>query len=140
MNVLLDTNIVLDVLLGREPWLEDAREVWQACDDGRLAGWISPVTLTTIYYIGRKQLGSPKARQAVSLCLKAFHICPVHRQTIDMALGFNGKDFEDDMQCACACIAALNAIVSRDVSGFVSSPVPAMTPRELLRRLEAEES
>lgn len=35
MRVLLDTNVVLDVLLNRQPWVKDASAIWQANDDGR---------------------------------------------------------------------------------------------------------
>jgi predicted nucleic acid-binding protein len=139
VKVLLDTNIVLDVLLARDPWLDQAKAIWLACDDGRLEGWVSAVTLTTIFYVGQKQLGKSKAREAVAICLKVFQICPIHRQTIDLAMGFNGMDFEDDMQCACASLASLDAIVTRDASGFAASPIVALTPLQLLARLESGE-
>jgi predicted nucleic acid-binding protein len=38
MTALLDTNIVLDVLLDRQPFVVESKAVWQACDAGRLTG------------------------------------------------------------------------------------------------------
>ena len=34
MRVLLDTNVVLDVLLDRHPFVEQSRRIWQAADEG----------------------------------------------------------------------------------------------------------
>ena len=62
MNVLLDTNIVLDVLLEREPWFSDSQEIWQASEDGRLTAHLLASTLTDIFYIARKLAGIEKAR------------------------------------------------------------------------------
>ena len=49
MNALIDTNVVLDVLLNRSPFVVDSAEVWRACDAGRFIGYITATTLTTIY-------------------------------------------------------------------------------------------
>jgi predicted nucleic acid-binding protein len=53
MRVLLDTNVVLDVLLKREPWVAEAQILWQANDDGSVAGYVVATTLTNIFYIAR---------------------------------------------------------------------------------------
>ncbi len=45
MRVLLDINIVLDVLLKREPWVSKSKSVWQANDDGLITGYITGTTL-----------------------------------------------------------------------------------------------
>ena len=41
MRVLLDTNIILDVLLNRAPWVTEAKAVWQAHEDGRITGYMA---------------------------------------------------------------------------------------------------
>jgi predicted nucleic acid-binding protein len=58
MKLLLDTNIVLDMLLGRGPWLAAASMIWQAGLDGRLTSYITASSLTDIYYIVRKTAGA----------------------------------------------------------------------------------
>lgn len=64
MRVLLDTNILLDVILARPPFLADSEQVWQANDERQIAGHITATSLTNIYYIVRKQVGLEKARNA----------------------------------------------------------------------------
>jgi predicted nucleic acid-binding protein len=68
MNVLLDTNIVLDVLLKREPWVLDSQRIWHACDEQRIQGYLIASTLTDIFYIARKLVGREAALEAVELC------------------------------------------------------------------------
>jgi predicted nucleic acid-binding protein len=49
MRVLFDVNVVLDVLLKREPWREDASKLWDAAALGQIEGNLAPTTVTTIY-------------------------------------------------------------------------------------------
>lgn len=55
----------------------------------------------------------------------------VIQQAVDLGL----SDFEDAVQVAAAMRASLNAIVTRDVAGFVGSPVLIMSPDELMKQL-----
>lgn len=67
MKVLIDTNIVLDFLLQREPFFQDAERLFQAIDADRIIGYITATTLTDIFYIARQHTRSiEKARQTVA--------------------------------------------------------------------------
>ena len=135
MRVLLDTNMVLDVLLKREPWAAEARAVWKASDDGRITGYILASALTDIFYIARKQGGLEAARTAVHTCLEAFEICAVDRQTLEQAEALPGNDFEDNLQIAGASIAGLDAIVTRNTTDFEGATLLILTPGELSAQL-----
>jgi predicted nucleic acid-binding protein len=135
MRVLFDTNILLDVILARVPFVTDAAMIWQANDARQIAGHITATSITDVYYIVRKQAGIEKARDAVRICLKAFDICEVNRHTLEVAEALAEHDFEDDLQQACALLYALDAIVTRDEEGFKASRVPAVTPSEMLAQL-----
>ncbi|MBW4559039.1 MAG: PIN domain-containing protein [Trichormus sp. ATA11-4-KO1] len=54
MQVLIDTNVVLDFLLEREPFVEDAVKIFAKIDAGAIEGFITATTITNIYYIIRK--------------------------------------------------------------------------------------
>jgi predicted nucleic acid-binding protein len=135
MNVLIDTNVVLDVLLDRAPFVGDSSAVWNACDAGKAVGYITATTLTTIYYIVEKTKDRPSALAAVDSCLAAFEIAPVYRETLEAARRLAGKDFEDDVQIAAAVTSFLDAIVTRNTPDFVASPVKVLAPGEFLRLL-----
>ncbi len=99
-TIALDTNIVLDVLLARAPFLDDSQAIWQACDDGQFSGHLLASAFTDVYYIVRRATRREDALRAVELCLAAFTICPVDRATLQAALLLPGSDFEDNLQIA----------------------------------------
>jgi predicted nucleic acid-binding protein len=135
MNVLLDTNIVLDVLLDRIPFVIDASAIWAACDDGRLVGFLTASTVTDIFYIARRASDVTKANIAIGLCLSTFEIATLDRQTLEYATTLLGKDFEDSVQIACAVHNQLAAIVTRNTADYAHAPLPVLTPAELLAQL-----
>ena len=136
MHVLLDTNVVLDVLLNRQPWVSEAAAIWQANDVGQIDAYLVATTLTNIFYVARRLTNMDTARAAVRTCLEAFEICVVDRLALEQAEKLSGGDFEDNLQIACASQAGLDAIVTRDPTGFQTSAVLVLTPTELLLRLK----
>lgn len=136
-RVLFDANVVLDVLLKREPWVKDAQALWQANDERRLVGYITASTVLDIFYVARKLAGLELAHQAAQVCLEAFEICVVDRLALEQAAALPGTDLEDNLQIVSADRAALDAIITRDSQGFKHSPVPALTPTEAVSRFES---
>ena len=136
MRVLINTNIVLDFLLQREPFFQDAELLFQAIDAGQLIGYVTATTLTDIFYISRKHTRSvEKARQAVSETLTAMVICPIDRAVLESAFNSGLIDFEDTVQIFGAVAQGLDAILTRDNKGFLSSPIPVLSIQELLQQL-----
>ncbi|HJT34912.1 MAG TPA: PIN domain-containing protein [Pirellulales bacterium] len=54
MTPLLDINVVLDVLLLRQPWYSNSAQVWDAHRDGRISAAIAAFTIPTVFYIMRR--------------------------------------------------------------------------------------
>lgn len=135
MRLLLDTNIVLDVLLAREPWVEQAKALWAAVDDGRLEAFVTTSTLTDIFYVARRLRDAASAWDAIRLCLDAFEICAIDRITLEVAVTMPGRDFEDNLQVAAALHSNLDAIVTRNLGDFAFSSVPILSPEIVLSRL-----
>jgi predicted nucleic acid-binding protein len=130
-RILIDTNIVLDFLLEREPFVEDAARLFAKIDAGEIAGFIAATTITNIYYIIRKAAGVTVAQDAISQILTDLHICAVDRNILETAVALNFQDFEDAVQYACAMKSMVDVIVTRDVSGFLGSEIPVILPGEL---------
>ena len=55
MRILCDTNIILDVLLDREPFVEASAEVLKRCEIGIIEGFTTPTCITDIFYLVHKQ-------------------------------------------------------------------------------------
>jgi hypothetical protein len=135
LTALLDVNVVLDVLLHREPFYADSRAIWDACDAGRFSGVLAATTFTNIFYIARKLKGRDVARDVVATCLDSFDVSPVYRECLAGALIMRGPDFEDDVQIQCAVTWFADHIVTRNPADFAASPIPVLTPAEFLARL-----
>lgn len=135
MNVLIDANVALDVILERQPWLGDSKGVWDACYQNRVTGYLVATSLTNLFYVSGRIIGTEKARAGVHICLATFEIIPVGRLELEQADAMAGSDLEDNVSLACALNARLDAIVTRDPRGFAGSPIPVLTPAELLARL-----
>lgn len=134
LRVLVDTNVVLDQLLQREPWYTDAQPFWQARDARQIVTFLPASVLTDIFYISRRQVGTAQARLAVERCLSQFGLITVNRARLVAAAAMPGGDFEDNVQIACAQHAGLDLIVTRDPAGFRDAPIPAVEPAEAARR------
>lgn len=128
LRVLVDTNVVLDQLLQREPWHTAAQPFWQARAAGRLVAYLPATTITDIFYIGCRHAGLAPARQAVERCLREFGLLPVYRAVLEATLALPGPDVEDNVQIACTQLAGLDLTVTRDTADFRHAPMPAVEP------------
>jgi predicted nucleic acid-binding protein len=125
---LFDTNVVLDVLLDRQPHAEASAVVWEAVETGGGEGMLAAHAVTTIHYLVRKETGAVKARQVVSAVLRVFAVAAVDGAVVHEALQLPFSDFEDAVTAAAARAAGCECIVTRDPKGFRGSPVRALTP------------
>jgi predicted nucleic acid-binding protein len=135
MRVLFDTNVVLDVLLKREPWAHESTLLWEAADSELIEAWMSASAITDVFYVVRRKSGAENALAAVKACLEALQISAVDNKLLNRAVLLPSTDFEDNLQIVCAAHEGLDAIITRDKKGFTSSSVPALTPTECLLQL-----
>jgi predicted nucleic acid-binding protein len=136
MRVLFDTNVLLDALLAREPFVTDAAFLLEAVESSQIEGFMSATTVTDVHYLVGRQTRNPEtAITAVSSLLELMEICAVDRNVLEQAIALKLPDFEDAVQIACAMALDLDAIVTRDVEGFRDSPISVLSPSELRNRI-----
>ncbi|WP_223807710.1 type II toxin-antitoxin system VapC family toxin [Pseudanabaena sp. UWO311] len=70
MRVLIDTNVVLDFLQEREPFVKDAARLFARIDAGEIEGFIAATKITNIYYIVRRASGMEAAQNAIAQVLE----------------------------------------------------------------------
>jgi predicted nucleic acid-binding protein len=131
MRVLIDTNVVLDFLQEREPFWEGAARLFEWIDAGEIEGFIAATTITNIYYIVRKAAGVVVAQDAIAQILTDLTIATVNRDVLEQAISLQFADFEDAVQYACGVIYGVDAIVTRDKSGFMNATIPVVLPENL---------
>src|ERR1039457_4977678 len=135
---LFDTNVVLDVLLDRQPYVEASAAAWRAVETGIAEGMLAAHAVTTIHYLLRKEMGNVKARRIVAAILRVFGVAAVDGAAIQEALQLPFTDFEDAVTAAAARLAGCECIVTRDPKGFRGSPVRALTPEALTPLLDKQ--
>ena len=138
MKITIDTNIVLDVLAKREPFFEQSRAVLQQITLGNADGTLTANSITDIYYILRKLLDRDTLRTALRNLMELLEILEVNADSCLCALNLSMTDYEDALLAHCAKKAKADYIVTRNIKDFKESPVPAISPDELLERLENE--
>ena len=136
MRVLLDTNILLDVLLDREPWAEQSSSILSMAGRGEIQGLACATSFTTIFYLLHKQLGGAAARGAVSDLLNMLEVAPVGRSVLEGAARSRVRDFEDAVVVESALAVSADYIVTRDLGDFAKSPVPIYAPEAFLGLLD----
>jgi predicted nucleic acid-binding protein len=137
VKVLFDTNVVLDVLMQREPHVEAAAKLFSLVDKGRIEGSICATTATTIFYIAAKSFGDRRAREEIRGLLALFDVAAVDKSVLDSALSTGFSDYEDAVVHEAARAIGATAIVTRDREGFSAASIPAMNPDELLAAIAA---
>jgi predicted nucleic acid-binding protein len=132
VNVLFDTNVVLDVLLEREPHVDTAARLFALVDHGRIGGSICATTATTVFYIAAKSFGRRRARAQVRALLDLFEVAAVDQDVLAGALALDFDDYEDAVLHEAARSVAADAIVTRDRGDFSNASLPALDPIEML--------
>lgn len=138
MKVLFDTNLILDVVFRRQPFVIDSGRLWQAHLENKIDGYVTASSVTDIFYVSRRLTDVVRAREAVETTLDTLNVATVDEAILRYANQLAGKDFEDNVQIACAVANGLDGIVTRDRLGFRRSPIRAYAPDELLDLIREE--
>ncbi len=136
MNILFDTNVILDVLLDRAPFSDPASQLLSLVERGEISGIICATTVTTIHYLSTKILGKKESQNQIKDLMTLFEIASVNRTVIEEALISKFADFEDAVIYQAANHAGAEGIVTRDPKGFKQSKLPVYSPIELLKILQ----
>ncbi len=132
MRVIVDTNVVLDVLLEREPFVKDAVDVFCLVEQSRIDAFLCAATITKIDYLLTQSLPASKAREALWRLISLFEIATVNRPVIERALGSKIPDFEDAVLDEAGQLAGVDSIVTRNTKDFAGSVLKIFDPTELL--------
>ena len=138
MRVLFDTNVVLDLLLERQPHADTAEQLLSLVDTGRLEGVICSTTATTIHYLAAEAVGAAAAMGYLRELLAIFAVAAVDREVLRSALDLGIPDFEDAVLHEAARGAGATAIVTRNGKDLARSVIPVFSPIELLAAVYAD--
>ena len=134
MKILLDTNIVLDLLLEREPFCNEAKDIFTLIESNKISGFLCVTSITTIYYLISKSVDKSKADEIIDKLLQLFNIADVNKNILIKSLKNNGKDFEDSVIYTSAEYFNIDVIITRDKKGFKQSNIKVMEPNDFLEK------
>lgn len=134
-RVLFDSDVLLDILARRQPFIVASARALNTVMQNQVQGYVSGHAVTNIFYILRRQVGNEVARELLAKLLQHLQVASVTDEVIRQALNSSIKDFEDAVTSAAALTAGLEIIVTRNTPDFVVSLVPAMLPDEFLTTL-----
>ena len=135
MRVLLDTDVVLDYLLEREPFAQTAGKLLELSAQGTFDAYISGITPINIFYIARKVMERDKLRLTLNDLLLAVRVCPITHDVLRQALALPFADYEDAVQHVSATASSLDALVTRNLSDYQTATLPVFSPTDLLNQL-----
>lgn len=134
MSALFDTNVVLDVLLARQPFAAHSNACFLQVEDGHLRGFLGATTVTTLDYLLSDALSASASANRLHMgrLLKLFDVASVNRAVLTAALESKQKDYEDAVLAEAARAAGVQAIITRNAKDFVGCGLNVYTPREWL--------
>lgn len=138
MNVLIDTNVIVDFLQERQPFAKDSCEViFRAALDYK--GYVGASSITDIYYIHHQHTHNKKRTEKdLASLLKVFDIIDTTNADCRNALRSSISDFEDAVLVESAAREGIDIIVTRNKKDFKNSPVKVCSPAEFLKILTAQ--
>ena len=127
MKILIDTDVLLDVVLRREPFHRDSAAVlsWAEVHPGHAA--VAPHSLSNLAYIAKED-----PRSFTIELLEFVEVAMFGTDAMKAALGFPMDDLEDAMQVAAALSFGADVIVTRNLADYRRSAVRALAPKAFL--------
>ena len=135
-RVLIDTNIILDIALKREPFFKSSAELFDLIDKKVISAYLTASTITDIYYISKRQKNHETAIQFISDILNITDLIGIDKKVIFDALQRGMKDFEDAVQISAAAFNDIGIIITRNKADFENSGLEIYTPIEFISLIE----
>lgn len=134
-KILIDTNIVLDFALKREPFGEQAKALILSFGDHNLKVFLTASSVTDIYYILNKIKGRDFAIAFLKNFINIVRIAGVDEEIITEALNSEMSDFEDAVQTETAIYNDIEIIITRDKKDYINSGLQIFTPKEYITEI-----
>ena len=132
MNVFLDTNVLMDVLLERRPFVAESQKVWFLAERSKVRGMVAALSFPNIYYIIRKMRGTDAAMSMMTMLRDTFTPVPLDGQILNQAVDAKFSDFEDAIQYFSARRADAECLLTRNADHFPASGLRVLSPEEFL--------
>lgn len=139
MRALIDTCIVIDALQAREPFAEDAQQIFLAVANKRVMGFLTAKSAADIYYITHRHTHNDRdTRRVLSTLFNLFDLLDTAGMDCRRAVSSELTDYEDAMMVETALRCGVDCIVTRNLKDYERSPVQVYSPSAFLARIEED--
>lgn len=141
MRVVLDTNILIDYVLDREPFSDTASLIMELGYLGELELWMGTSQVSDLIYVmteGGKASLAEWAKSAMARLLRFIHIYATDEDDFEAVASSAWTDLEDAFVFQTASKTKADAIITRDAKGFRNSSIRTFTGTGLFVFLEQE--
>lgn len=133
-RILVDTNVLLDYILTREPFYRDAEKIVRDCVEGKVKGCIAAHSISNMFFILRKDFSIKERREILSGLFTIFDMEGIDKaKLLAGLLNEEFADFEDCLQMECAKAYMAEYIVTRNIDDYKASEIKAITPKDYLK-------
>lgn len=133
MVVLVDTNVIIDYLMTREPFYRASAEVIKKCANKEIIGYIAFHSIPNLWYILRK-VPEDKRREWIMDVCSFLRVAGASHEEVVRAINMKDfADFEDCLQDRCAIGVNALYIITRNTMDFAHSKVQAILPEDFLK-------
>lgn len=134
VNCFIDSDVILDVLLNREPFSQDSEAILKMAEQKKIRLFTTPVVYSNIHYIISKELGNKKALDILQDLMTIVDILKVGKEEVVFAFKSGFDDFEDGLQYAAVYNSkSVATIITRNVRDYRQSQIPIIEPAEFLK-------
>lgn len=135
-NVLIDSDVILDLFFDRIPFSEDAAQIISLCEQNKMHGFVTPAICSNIYYLLNKISSHERVIRRLSQLLGVLDVLKMDKEVIVMALHSGFKDFDDALQhFAAVKHQSIDIILTRNIKDYKKSEIAVMTPNNFIRLL-----
>ena len=130
-KVFVDTNVLLDILLERNPWANDAAVLFSMADRKEIELLCCSLSFSTaIYLMQRFKYTRKEIVSKLSIVKSICTVTTVNEAVIDRMLQSDFNDLEDAIQYYSALAFGAEAIVTRNIKDFTASKIPVVSPHD----------
>jgi predicted nucleic acid-binding protein len=135
-KVFIDSDIILDLLLRRDPFALPAAELFELGSTNTVRLHTTAVILANVFYILRKSSGNGKAKTRLYELRSLVHILPVDEKTVDLGLASVFSDFEDSLQYFAAKENEIPVLITRNTKDYKVKDMAVQTAEEYIKSRE----
>lgn len=133
---MIDTDVLLDFFFDRQPYSDHAELILSLCESKKVAGYVTPVICSNVYYILRQTAGHTRVVEKLKQLLLIINSLQMDGDVILRALNSGFSDFEDSLQNFAAVRSKqIDVIITRNVKDYRKSELSVMTPDHYLKQL-----